>query len=250
LPIAISFDKKLHKYTCSNGVVLPNVTDIIKAVKKPYIHLPPRNPEFLKWEGERGTAIHKAIQFDLQGSLDQSTITGIIEPYFRSWLHVKKHLNIRVVCIEKIVYSLRMGFCGTMDLRALVDIPGYKKDVFATIDFKSSKNWWDHFKYQPPIYMLGWYENQYYAPKEKKLESVGSWLISNTSLCLPNDYLSELFIVILLKEDGSFPTLKIFPKEGDAQPYGLVKESLELLAKYHEMNGGWNPEKLFGAEYA
>lgn len=242
--ITVEFNKKNHTYLCSNGVILPGVTTIIKEVLNPYKFLPPPNKQLLEWQGKRGTGLHKAIEYDLTKALDLDSIKGIIEPYFKSWLQVKDFLEIEVICFEKMVFSLRLGFAGTKDLRAKVRVN--KQEYIATIDFKTSKNWWEHFKYQPPLYQIGWYEPQYYL--EKKLDFVRLWGMNGHQIALPKDHLSELYIIILLQQDGSFPYMKIFPRKED-KPYELVSESLEILRKYHESHVGWNPEKLFGKEY-
>lgn len=249
MALEVSFDKKKHIYSVSNKVILPAVTDIIKEVEDPYRFIPKDkqiSKEKLNWLGLRGNAIHKAIEYDLHGILDESSVKGIIEPFFRSWLKAKAFLKIELICVEKRVFSLRLGYAGTMDLRCKVEVKG--KKYFATVDFKSSFNYWDHFRFQPPLYTIAWYEPQYYLPKDQRLEGIHIWDIDGTNIAWPEWFENELFIIVCLKEDGSFPEIKIFPKENES-PFKQLQDSLQLLRKYHKKHGGWDARKLFGEQY-
>lgn len=239
------YNDKDHEYFV-NKVKLSPVTTIIKEVLDPYRFLPKMTQERLKllhWQGKRGTALHKAIEYDLLRTLDIDSVKGVIKPFFESWIRAKEFFNIRLICVEKRLFNPRLGYAGTQDLRAIVEIKGV--DYFATIDFKSSMNYWDHFRHQPPAYMLGWYEPQFSNIDRYK---VGVELVELEEGTVVLPIKEEKFIILLLKEDGSMPLPKVYSSHENK--YEQVRDWLKILHKYHFNNGGWDPEKLFGAQYA
>jgi hypothetical protein len=68
----------------------------------------------LKEAGDIGTAIHAAVEADLNG--DEVTLTDKTEPAFNEWLKLKKEHNISAVSTELMVSSDKYGFAGTADI--------------------------------------------------------------------------------------------------------------------------------------
>lgn len=247
-----------HVYRMSNSkVILPGVTTIIKDVLNPYRHLPKPTPESIRklnWQGKLGTYIHTVIELDLKGQLDVSSVVPPLLGYYESWLKIKKFLNIRPICMEKLVYDLRFGYAGTMDLRALVTL-NHDREYRATLDFKSGKNMWDHWRFQAPAYMMGFHSNN--RPNNEINNHIeiegnglwGYWDFAGRKIRLPMDYENEVFIVVKLDKDGDMPKLKITTNEGDP-PYKPIAEWVDILTKYHYKHGGYDAESLFGEQYA
>jgi hypothetical protein len=77
-----------------------------------------------------GSAVHKAIELDIKGVLDWSTVDDAIKPYLEQFWKFRTENNIlRTQCqTETILSSKKYGFAGTIDI--------IEKDV---IDIKSGQ---------------------------------------------------------------------------------------------------------------
>lgn len=115
----------------SNKTGLPSVSDIMN----PYED----TRWFKEWHSTRGNITHGWICADLM-DLFTPDIPPAYEGYINSYMEFKPYIK-RVIAIEKRFTSER-GFCGQVDLAAIVDTSFLKKpigDVVAICDWKTSK---------------------------------------------------------------------------------------------------------------
>ena len=108
-----------------NGQVVPSVTQIVGEFS-------PFPFKVEDWYLERGTALHRAIQLDMQGKLDRDTIDPSYEGKFNAYLKFQTEVGIEPEFIEKMLASKRYGFAGTLDCI------GYINGVRWLIDWKGS----------------------------------------------------------------------------------------------------------------
>ncbi len=110
----LTFNYATHEYRF-NGVVMPSVTQILKAVGlSDYSRVP---ADTLQRTAERGRVVHEIIELYERGTLDESTIDPALRGYFESYLRAKDAglLPERPSAIEKMVYSEKYKYCGMLD---------------------------------------------------------------------------------------------------------------------------------------
>ena len=116
----LTFNEELHEYRL-DGVVIPSVTTIISAVGLydfDYV-----SAETLAVAAERGTIIHRCIEWYAQGQRDESSIDPELVGYFLGSLNMKEAglLPDRPVEIERRVCSKRFRYAGTLDQKYELD---------------------------------------------------------------------------------------------------------------------------------
>ena len=70
----------------------------------------------------RGSAVHKAIQYHLQGDLDDETLHPLVRPHVDAGREFIEKVGFRPTSIEKIVYDPVYGFIGTLDMLGTWDL--------------------------------------------------------------------------------------------------------------------------------
>jgi hypothetical protein len=106
------FDPETHTYTL-DGRRLPSVTQILVvggAVDARW---------FDAWSRERGSAVHKACEYDDQQRLDYESLDSRIAGYLDAWRRAKRELDIELLTVEEQLHSTDYGFAGTLDRSAL-----------------------------------------------------------------------------------------------------------------------------------
>lgn len=116
----LTFDAEKHHYFW-NKVRVPGISEIIKTVGlgRDYAGV----DTFYR---DRGIAVHKCIEFYLNGTLDELTVDPVCVPYldaFKEWAFYKDVLMLNT---EKMLYSVEYNFAGTLDLIAHDWIYDYK----------------------------------------------------------------------------------------------------------------------------
>lgn len=111
LAYKLEFDEANHVYSV-DGVVRPGITEILKktGISKDYEGVDP-------FYRNRGIAVHLAVRFWLNGTLDESTVDPVCVPYlegFKKWFEAQEDKDVRAS--EMALYSPSLGFCGTLDL--------------------------------------------------------------------------------------------------------------------------------------
>ncbi|MFA6290153.1 MAG: hypothetical protein WC637_00150 [Victivallales bacterium] len=118
----IQFDAEKHEYRC-NGVLYPSVTQILADMGLI------DTSWFTEYSRERGTLVHRIIQWHLAGDLDEESIDPALRPYFDAFIRFQEESKFVAEEVEKPFASVTCRFAGTPDLigclnghNAIVDI--------------------------------------------------------------------------------------------------------------------------------
>jgi len=123
----LTFDEATHTYRV-DGRIVPSVTQILKRVYPDvYAGIP---PAVLERKAMLGTAVHKAIELELCGRLDYTTIHEKVQPYFESFMQWWVEQNARNSAQERQFYCEAGGYAGTIDFEGLLN------DVAWLVDWK------------------------------------------------------------------------------------------------------------------
>lgn len=115
----LRFNADDHSYFL-DGVRVPSVTQIMAPLHD-FSAIP---ADVLQHASERGTAIHKAIELDLDNNLDEDSIHAEVRPYLRAWRKFYVEWEPEVLASERRVGHLGLRYAGTLDclLRARGDL--------------------------------------------------------------------------------------------------------------------------------
>jgi hypothetical protein len=110
-----------------HGVSLPSVTQIIADAG-----LYGNTSYFTDYSRDRGSFVHKAIEYHLSGELSEETLDPVIVPYLDAWKKFQSEANyISNLCEERLASNV-YRFAGT------IDHIGYLDGHFCIIDVKTS----------------------------------------------------------------------------------------------------------------
>lgn len=101
-----------HEYFV-DGVLTPGVTEILRDVGIAKQGAAPTLA--LERAGKFGYAVHVACQLWDDGVLDLATLSIPIVPYLEAWREFISDNKAQVVETERVVYSRKWGYCGTLD---------------------------------------------------------------------------------------------------------------------------------------
>lgn len=121
------FNEATHSYTL-DGVPLDGVTTILKRLSREAYRFV--DPAVMERAAELGTAVHKLIELDIAGTLDEDGLHPQLVPYLGSWRRFLATSGFRPIHSEQKVWSARYGYAGTLDLL------GELHDFIALIDAK------------------------------------------------------------------------------------------------------------------
>lgn len=172
-----------------------------------------------------GTQVHKRIEWTLKGEL------GIerepVEPPLNSpqaqrswdrWLEWRVQVQLKVVAIEKAVFSGLFGYGGTLDLLAEVD------GILSVLDFKTGK----------AVYSEAYLQNVAYrmALMEEGIEAKGGWIIR-----LPKEEIDPEFDAVQVPDDPQLsvvwialgPIYRWWDKESKKRKYAKTTPTNPLV---------------------
>jgi hypothetical protein len=132
----LTFDRERHEYRL-DGRLVPSVTQVL-APCYDFANIP---AEVLARKRALGQAVHRAIEFDLEGDLDESTIAAEIAPYVEAWRRFRADREYQPLLSEHRVVHAKFGYAGTLDLfgTTLREVKPRKfKRVHALIDIKNT----------------------------------------------------------------------------------------------------------------
>lgn len=86
---------------------------------------------FTEWTRERGSFVHRIIQWHLSGELDEATIDPALRPYFDAWRRFEQEAGYVSDACEKVMASDFYKFAGT------VDHIGHLNGYYCIIDVKT-----------------------------------------------------------------------------------------------------------------
>lgn len=107
----LTFDEASHTYRYE-GKVVPSVTQILGR----YVDLSKIPPDVLQRKRDIGVAVHKAIELDVAGDLDDESISPVWAPYFAGWRKFRAESGLEITASEQKLYSTKYAFAGTLDL--------------------------------------------------------------------------------------------------------------------------------------
>ncbi len=107
----LTFNRERHEYRW-NGQIVPSVTQVLDPFSD-YSMIPVATLERKK---QIGVAVHLAIELDILGELDESTIHPAWSGYFDGWRKFRMHSGFIAELSEQFVYSEKYRFAGTLDL--------------------------------------------------------------------------------------------------------------------------------------
>jgi hypothetical protein len=107
----LTLDDDTHIYRL-DGRIIPGVTEILKDVGL-CDHFDDGNSE---WYMERGRAVHAAIQYCIDGSLDWDTVEPCVMGFMHAFTKARVDLRFEVLACEKMVFDETRWYAGTLDL--------------------------------------------------------------------------------------------------------------------------------------
>lgn len=122
------FDPEAHRYTL-DGRPVPGVTSVLKLVSS--VDYAGVDPDVLARAAARGTAVHRMVELDGQGILDEDSLDDELRPYLVQWRQFLTRSGFVPLLQEGQVASRRYGYAGTLDLFGVLN------GRFALIDVKS-----------------------------------------------------------------------------------------------------------------
>ncbi len=123
--LKIEFDEENHIYRVQ-GVKYPSVTEVIADAG-----LYGDTSYFNDYSRDRGTYVHRIIQWHLSGELDEDTVEPVLQPYFDAWQKFEKEAKYVSDVCEKVMANDIHRFAGT------VDHIGHVSGHFSLIDVKT-----------------------------------------------------------------------------------------------------------------
>lgn len=112
----LAFDEAAHRYTVQ-GRTVPSVTQILD----PLCDFSMVDRQALERARQLGTAVHRMIELEVAGTLDESTVRGPLVGFLQQWREFVKVTGFRMLHCELRLYSSRYGYAGTMDLHGMLD---------------------------------------------------------------------------------------------------------------------------------
>lgn len=122
----VEFDEDNHFYFV-NGVHYPSVTQVIADAG-----LYGNTSYFTDYHRDRGSFVHKIIQYHLEGELDEDTIDLALQGYFEAWKRFETESSYVPESCETIKVNELHRYAGT------IDHIGHMNGNYCLIDVKTS----------------------------------------------------------------------------------------------------------------
>lgn len=122
----ITYDHEKHKY-CFEGNPIPGVNEVLNETGFG-IDVPDALMPMIEYKAEIGTAVHKAIEFDLKDDLDESSIPELMG-YVQAFRKAKEEMGFTVEWIELMIHSKELGYCGRADIGATMALESIYIDI-------------------------------------------------------------------------------------------------------------------------
>lgn len=114
----LTFNADAHEYFW-DGKAVPGVTDILESVNISDFSMVKNR--HLDYGMERGSAVHLACAFFDENDLDWDTVPEEAEPYVRAWEKFTIDTGFEPIIIEKMGYSEKWGYAGTVDVCGILN---------------------------------------------------------------------------------------------------------------------------------
>jgi len=110
--VSLTFRDDIHEYRFG-GVVVPSVTQILKPLTD-YSFV---QAEALENARQAGVAIHKTVELECKGDLDEDALPEWLRPYLSAWRKFVLETGFVLEASEERVYHAGCRYAGTLDLR-------------------------------------------------------------------------------------------------------------------------------------
>ena len=127
--MSLTFDPVAHHYFWQ-GVRVPNVTSVLADL----VDLSVVPPAALEIARQKGIAVHRMVELDAKGDLDEASLPDWMAPVMVQWRNFVAESGFRVIDSEKKLYHPSYRYAGTMDLYGELVHAAH----FAYIDVKRS----------------------------------------------------------------------------------------------------------------
>lgn len=107
----LTFDEAEHRYWW-DGKPVPNVTGIL-APESPYKDM---DPAMLDIARQKGQHVHRMIELDVRGTLDESTLPDWMRPALVEWRRFVSDTRFVMNASELRVFHPTFRYAGTLDL--------------------------------------------------------------------------------------------------------------------------------------
>lgn len=111
----LTFDEPSHTYRV-NGKVIPSVTQILA----PLVDYSMINPATMAAAQELGTLVHLTTEMHDLGTLDESDLDPILQPYLDAWKAFRHECDFVPSTVEERMYHPKFHYCGTSDRTGMV----------------------------------------------------------------------------------------------------------------------------------
>ena len=118
------FDEAAHAYYLGTRR-LPSVTQILAQLQD----WSKVDPVALEAARIRGTHIHKMVELDVCGDLDEDTLAPEYTGYLQQWRKFRAEMQFKPLLCEQRVYHDVLGYAGTLDLLGMVGTHIYQVDI-------------------------------------------------------------------------------------------------------------------------
>jgi len=113
----LAFDETAHQYRLE-GRPVPSVTQVLQLIDS-FEGVP---LDVLERAREFGQHVHRAVELDSKGELDEDSLDPALAEYVAGWRKFLREHRATVIASEVRVVSERLRFAGTLD--SLVEIDG------------------------------------------------------------------------------------------------------------------------------
>lgn len=107
----LTFNPEDHTYYV-DGARIPNVTGVLDLFATNYAGIP---PEIMEKAKVRGTAVHRATEYDDKGILQYEVLSPELRPYVDAWRKFRAQTGFKPTLVEAKVYSPLRQYAGTLD---------------------------------------------------------------------------------------------------------------------------------------
>jgi len=133
-PDGLRFDEARHEYR-HRGRVLASVTQVLQQFRGDLGRI---NAETLRAAGERGTAVHRAIELHEARDLDPGSLDDYTAACLKQWERFVLRSHVHVLACEQRVAHPVAGYAGTADIFGTIN------GAQVCIDLKTCQPHWTH----------------------------------------------------------------------------------------------------------
>lgn len=106
----LTFDAEKHKYY-RDGFEVPSVSSILRDTKRQ-----PSYDGFNPFYAQKGSYVHRAIELEVAGKLDEATVDERVKPHLVAWRKFRYDFKPVIHATEAWVYHPYRNYAGTFDL--------------------------------------------------------------------------------------------------------------------------------------